>query len=202
MPQRLPRRSSRPAAPFRLRTTAGGRNRSSIGIALYQAMPRHETLIKIADAAMYGAKTQGGCFDFGSSFGASQMDMAEFPSRRPLSEIERTEHQGESGVAYWRTASSAPSGFAWSNTRPAMSRSLVLQGHILPASRASCTPIQDGRRFVCCSRMSSRSRRAERIAVPGGGHVRGGLTPSRHPRRAAPMRNSLAGPCTATSMNW
>jgi len=54
------------AAPFRLRNHRQAVEiGSSIGIALYPGDAEdHETLIKIADAAMYGAKTQGGCFRF------------------------------------------------------------------------------------------------------------------------------------------
>jgi len=54
------------AMPFRLGSEAQAVNiGTSIGVAVYPSDAQdHETLIKIADAAMYNAKTQGNCFRF------------------------------------------------------------------------------------------------------------------------------------------
>ena len=66
------------------------------------------------------------------------------------SDITPTEHQGETGMALWRTSSLAPSGYAWWSTAPAIWQTTGV-------SKAICCcvwkaswiqSLEDGRRFT------------------------------------------------------
>jgi len=85
------------------------------------------------------------------------MDMAEIPfATTDWSEIERTEHQGESGVAYWRTRQFGSIRVRMVEYTPGyVADHWCSKGHILLCLEGELhTELQDGRRFVLQPGMS------------------------------------------------
>lgn len=92
-----------------------------------------------SDYAMSKLRFQCHIYGMHESLLEKNMKMTDIPfDTTDWTTIERTEHKGETGMAYWR-AISAAFGFAWLNIRPGSWR-------IIGVSRG--TFLEDGRIFI------------------------------------------------------
>jgi quercetin dioxygenase-like cupin family protein len=91
------------------------------------------------------------------TFGEIAMQMLNIPFRTTdWSFIERTEHRGETGVAYWRTQNFGGIRVRMVEYSPGyLADHWCLKGHILLCLEGElCTELKDGRKFVLKPGMS------------------------------------------------